>query len=158
EVLIAWADGNAPLGASDDRPRPAPDSNTASLGSALSITIPAGHPVRAAVERFDLAETDATRWIRAWSVTPGDARVLERAVILSARGEAIGSWVPGDDIVRLPQGVAQEWPAKTKLAVELHYRKTEIVTTAAGVLTLFVGGTPRLSLAHHVLPCATSRL
>jgi hypothetical protein len=158
ELLAAWTAGNTPLGPAVTAPQRSNGDAALYPGTPLTVTIPTGHPAHSAVERFDLDSARQTaRWIGGWSVQPGDASVVERAVVL-AGDQQVGAWLPGDDVVHLPAGVAQAWPAGARLSVELHYRRTLVEQAPAGTLTLFLGTSPRLQVVHRQLACASTRL
>jgi mono/diheme cytochrome c family protein len=155
ELLTAWADGNTPLGKLDDRPAPQVTQPTAVPHEAL--VVPAGHPARGPVERFEVVTDFASsRWIKGWTFQPGNAALVERAVISIVGGDQIGSWVPGEGVIQYPSGVAQRLPARSKLSVEVHYRKSAAETVPESALKLYLGVPARSLLRHRTLACASN--
>jgi hypothetical protein len=159
ELLTAWADGNAPLGKADDT------DDTARSPVELEprtpdrvIVVPAGHPEQGQrVERLEvMSEAMVGRWVTGWSFRPGNPLALERAVVSIIGGEPLGSWSPGDGVIRFPRGVAQRVPGSARFAIELHYRKSMAPSMPRSWLELFEGPPPSAELRHRVLACGSN--
>jgi hypothetical protein len=156
ELLTAWTDGDTPLGNASDAPVGSAESDT--VADAV-LRVPARQIGRTKVERIEVpAGNMETRWITGWAFRPGDAALVERAVLSIARGDFLGSWVPGDARVRLPPGVAQRLPRSAVLAIDLHYRKSSATQMGPGTLELSFGRPPGRRLQHRALQCDGNHL
>jgi hypothetical protein len=156
ELLTAWANGDAPLGSPDpvaavkheSRPEPS-----------VTLRVPAGHPRRASIERLQVDATyPSLRWLTGWTFEPGNPAIVQRAMVSIVGGEPIGSWVPGEEMIRYPPGVAQRLPPGAALRVEVYYRKSTETTTPEGALSLFLGSRPQFALRHRTLGCEPNSL
>lgn len=156
ELVTAWAAGDTPLGSPDAA---APVRNESRPQASVSLRVPAGHPQRAAVERLQIETTDRSpRWITGWTFEPGNPAVVQRAVVSIVGGESIGSWVPGEELIRYPRGVAERLPPGATLAVDVYYRKSREASTPGGALKLLFGSRPTSALRHRTLGCETSAI
>ena len=154
ELLIAWLDGNAPFGKADTGT--APQVTQPFVGSPRTLPVPVGDSSRGHVERLEVVTDSTAKWITGWTFQPGNAALVERAVISVVGGDEIGSWVPGEGVIKYPIGVAQRLPARSTLSVEVHYRKSTAQTLPESALKLYLGGPPRAVLRHRVLTCTSN--
>jgi hypothetical protein len=88
-VIAAWVDAGSPPGL---EPAPATASQ-----ARQGLAIEAGAAVATIRTR--------SGWISGWDFIPGDP-LMTSATFTSADGAAIGTWVAGDRVVRLPRGSA----------------------------------------------------
>ena len=151
ELMTAWADGDTPLGNAEAlRPAPAHPE----IAPDLIIRLSAAPIGRARTGRLEArAENRRARWISGWSFRPGNAALVERAVVSIVGGGRIGSWVPGDAPVRFPPDVAQRLPAGATLSVEIHYRKSSATEIPASTLELSFRDAAERTVRHRSLGC-----
>ena len=84
-------------------------------------TIPASSGPVVQRATIDLGLTEPAR-IGAIEFLPGDRRRLRAAWFrVESTGQWLGSWTPWYGFAKLPQGVAFQLPAGTRLSAELHY-------------------------------------
>jgi hypothetical protein len=153
ELLTAWADGGTPLGP----PVVAGRETTAAAGDRspdLVLTTPAPHGVSALTARFELA-TDLTvdRWIVGWEFRPGNPSIIEQAALSIAPAASIGRWTPPEKAIMFPAGVAQRLPARSRVLLDVRYRKSATPQTDQSGIALYFGRRPAGELRHRSLRC-----
>jgi hypothetical protein len=94
--------------------------------------------------------------VDAWDFRPGNSALVERAVLSIVGGDAIGTWLPGEDVVRYSKGIAQKLPAHARIAVDVHYRKSIMASMPQSAIDLYFTASPRSALRHRALPCAAT--
>jgi hypothetical protein len=143
DLLVNWVEGGAPKGDEKDLPRSPLYEDHWQLGKpdlilkpASEIKIEAGKDERVAVIRpTDLKED---RWITAIDLLPGNGSIVhcatfyvEKDVAGNIKGEKgkktasstllLGTWMPGQKSVQLPDGIARLLPAGSRIFADIHY-------------------------------------
>ncbi|PYR27690.1 MAG: hypothetical protein DMF92_15810 [Acidobacteria bacterium] len=98
------------------------------------------------------------RWITGWEFIPGNRSIIEQAVLWIVPGTVIGTWTPPDAAIVFPSGVAERLPAGSRVALELHYKKSSTPQTDQSGVAFQFGGRPRRELRHRSLVCGASRI
>ena len=163
ELLTSWADGRTPLGTIGataslaPAPAHAHHADEPDPGTALRVELPAAHPQRSQFERLAMTlPVERARSIVGWEFTPGAGATIQRAVFL-VDGVRLGSWVPSQGAVTLPEGVSVEARARSRVTVEMQYAKSTVPSVDAGGLTLRFGrrGAPpsflQLACGEHTI-------
>jgi hypothetical protein len=156
ELLTAWADGATPIGPAIVA---AHETRAAALTRSpdLVVTAPTAHVVSALTERFELPTgLVEDRWITGWEFIPGNRSIIEQAVLWIVPGTVIGTWTPPDAAIVFPSGVAERLPAGSRVALELHYKKSSTPQTDQSGVAFQFGGRPRRELRHRSLACGAS--
>ncbi len=152
QFLVSWVEGlgprNAgkvflnvvdPKAAATQEIRATTHTNHWQLGQP-DLSIPVGSGDRASsVSRttVDLGLT-VPRQIRALEFMPGDRRRITAAIFsVEATGQWLASWTPWHPFVSLPDNVAYQLPAKTRIVVDIHYRGTSEQAAEGGTLGVF---------------------
>ena len=174
ELLTSWADGATPIGPPVDGAR-AEDHTVRGTEHAsnhfdLVLTAPAARAVTKLVDRVELPTNLAEdRWVTGWELRPGNRPILQQAVLWIERGPSgveqpassvvegsatmLGAWTPPDEPVVYSSGIAQRLPAGSRLALELHYRKSATPQTDQSGVALRFGARPLRPLRHRSLAC-----
>ena len=127
-VLLTWASGGTPVG-SADKPIAPVSEPTWPLGTPdLVVPMPADVTIPADVQERVVELTMPTglsggRWLRAVDLLPGTRAIVRNATV-SAAGQLLALWVPGDHPVPLDPGTAFRLPDGAELTLRLRYRKT----------------------------------
>jgi hypothetical protein len=154
DLLVNWVEGGAPKGEDADIPAGPLYSTDWRLGKPDAILKPQAETSIAAdadeTRTITLATNIAeTRWLTAIDLRPGDARAvhcakfyLEGGRVSGVGGQVLagsqnatntqhptpntclGTWMPAQKTVALPDGAAQLLPAGARLVVKIHYRGT----------------------------------
>lgn len=134
DVIADWAGGGAPEGSEGPTaaraPVPAGDPVAAEPDLLIRLprpgTIEAGH-VEASVDFTIPAGLDADRWISAWEFRPENRAIVHDAVISfdapPAPRESLGTWSPGQRLVRYPQEAGREIRAGASVVLAIRYRR-----------------------------------
>jgi hypothetical protein len=145
ELLTAWIDGRTPLGRTGTAVAVAvapvhAHAGAAQVDAALGVALPAGHPKRGQHERLAMTlPIDRARSIAKWEFAPAaGAALIQRAVFL-VDGVRLGSWVPSQGAVTLPEGVTVNARARSRMTVEIQYAKSAAAKADPGTLTLTFG-------------------
>lgn len=97
------------------------------------------------------------RWIQAIEIRPGNRRVVHHAVAfvrtarseflrggkLSVEDEVLGTYLPGEGVVRLPEGLAKWLPAGAEIVLQMHYTSTGQAESDQTEIRLEYGVRPR---------------
>ena len=156
ELLAAWADRGAregqradvaiaPVSADD----PPPD---------LVLRPANEHRITGPRHTFDLA-LDGTRerWLRGWHFRPGNPAAVTQAEISIVSEGPIGTWVPAESAVTLPEGMAYRLPPRATLRLDVRYKKTNADAVDRSELALYFSKAPRREARHLIVPCGTTR-
>lgn len=158
ELLTAWADGGTPIGPTVAAARPV-RADAVNGPSDLLVTMTAPRATSALIERVELPTRLAgDRWIAGWEFRPGNRSIIEQVVLSIAPDTPLGTWTPADRAMVFPAGVAQRLPAGSRLALELHYRKSATPQTDQSGVALHFGARPRRELRHRFLSCGASTI
>ena len=128
-VLLTWASGGTPVGSTDRAPVPAASERRWPLGTPdLVLAMPAEVTIPADVQERVAEFTIPTglrgvRFLRAVDLLPGTAAVV-RSADVSADGQLLALWVPGDHPVPLDPGTAFRLADGADLTLRVRYRKT----------------------------------
>ena len=177
ELLTSWADGATPLGP------PVMRSGLTSTPTEVRQTIarheshddgvviiePTDRRVTALVDRIELAtDLDGDRWVTGWEFKPGNRSIVQQAVVwmmpasstsrTAARRTFLGAWTPSEGEVVYPSGVAQRLPAGSRLAIDLHYRRSATPQIDRSGIRLRFGARPNRELRHRSLSCGASTM
>jgi mono/diheme cytochrome c family protein len=156
ELLVAWADGGAPLGPSitSRRTQPAPLADE----RVLRLQLPAIEVSGGSTERFDLSPAiDNDRWITAWRFEPDARALVDEVTVRVAPGTPLGSWTPLETTIAFPNGVAQRLVPRSHVTVDVRYRKSAAPQTDASALILYLGPRPARELRHRSVACGGVR-
>ena len=139
-LLLTWVTGGTPIGSPDKDPAPVTRDSSWRLGPPdLALPLPtefvAAEDVRERTAEFIVTTgTTERRWVRAVDLMPGAAAMVRAATIAVRSSASSGSgattervlavWLPGDEPIAPPDGVAFELPAAAELVVRVLYRKT----------------------------------
>ncbi|HKY05065.1 MAG TPA: cytochrome c [Blastocatellia bacterium] len=153
DVIVSWVEGGAPRGEDKDLPpREAvlPDWPLGKpdlvLQPADAVTVKADHDDYRFVSLPGSFKED--RWLSAIDLKPGDGRVVHCATIFAEKEtrqsrSVIATWMPGQKRVALPEGVARQLAAGSRLSVKIHYRGIgEEVKDSSSVGLYFARTTP----------------
>jgi hypothetical protein len=97
------------------------------------------------------------RWIQAVEIRPGNRRVVHHAVAfvrtarseflrggrLSVEDEVLGTYLPGEGVLRWPEGQAKLLPAGAEIVLQMHYTSTGQTEKDQTEVRLEFGPTPR---------------
>jgi len=97
------------------------------------------------------------RWIQAVEIRPGNRRVVHHAVAfvrtarseflrggrLSVEDEVLGTYLPGEGVLRWPEGQAKLLPAGAEIVLQMHYTSTERAESDQTEIRMEYGPTPR---------------
>jgi len=174
ELLTSWADGATPLGppvdgagagrSEDDRAGRSEDrrlqrGETASHDFDLVLMAPDARTVTRLVDRIALPTRLAEdRWVTEWELRPGNRSIVQQALLFIEPDTPIGSWTPPDGAVVYPHGIALRLPAGSRLALELHYRKSATAQTDRSGVALRFGARPARELRHRSLTCGSTAI
>jgi hypothetical protein len=129
DLIVNWVEGGAPKGDDKDIPKEPLFSNDWQLGQPDLILKPQ--------EQTVISGTDETRsfvlptglkedrWVTAIDLQPGNGSVVHCAVVYAEKDSSssvLGTWMPGQKTVALPEGTAQSLPAGSRAVVRIHYR------------------------------------
>jgi hypothetical protein len=177
ELLTSWADGATPLGP------PVMRSGLTSPPTEVRQTIahhehsaddfviiePTDRRVAALVDRIELAtDLAGDRWVTGWEFKPGNRSIVQQAVVwmvpaisttgTPARRTFLGAWTPSEGEVIYPSGVAQRLPAGSRLAIDLHYRRSATPQIDRSGIRLRFGARPKRELRHRSLSCGATSI
>ena len=138
DILLTWAVGGTPIG-SEKVPPLVELQRRWPLGPPdLTLELPTEFSLAADTQDATAEFTIATgltepRWLNAIDVLPGAPAIVRQATVLVKSPPVQGDlaaervllyWLPGDDAVRLPRGVAYRLPAGAEVVLRIQYRKT----------------------------------
>lgn len=126
DLMLNWVEGGAPKGDDKDLPAGPLYSDDWRLGQPdLVLKSKTETPVAADADdtRALVLATNLTedRWLTAIDLRPGNSAVVHCAKFYIDGGACIGTWMPGQKIVALPDGVAQLLAAGARITVKIHY-------------------------------------
>ena len=142
DLLTSWIEGRTPLGTIDAAPAVAhghAHTDAGSTAEAVTVALPSGHPK---TQHEPLALTvpiDRARSIAGWEFVPAKGTALIQRAVFFVDGVRLGSWVPSQGAVTLPQGVTVNARARSRMTVEVQYAKSSAADAAPGTLTLTFG-------------------
>lgn len=144
DLVVNWVEGGAPKGDDKDLPAGPLFSNDWQLGKPDLILRPDAEtkvaPDADEHRVFTLpTNLKEDRWMTAIDLEPGNGSVVHCATFYlehnrseatasdsnprpPAPGSVLGTWMPGQKTVMLPDGVARLTPAGSRIAVRIHYR------------------------------------
>jgi hypothetical protein len=139
-LLLTWVTGGTPIGSPEKDPAPIAHDNNWRLGPPdLTLPLPTEvvipEDVRERTAEFIVPTgTTERRSVRAVDFMPGTAAMVRAATIAVRSPASSGSgvttertlavWLPGDEPIAPPDGLAFELPASAELVVRVLYRKT----------------------------------
>jgi hypothetical protein len=156
ELLTAWADGATPVGPAIIGAR---ETHAAARHRSpdLTVTVPSAHLVGALTERFEFPTgLVEDRWITGWEFIPGNRSIIEQAVLWIVPNTLVGTWTPPDAARAYPSGVAERLPAGSRVALELHYKRSSTPQTDQSGVAFQFGARPRRELRHRSLVCGAN--
>lgn len=150
QLLVAWADGGAPLGAA--APVAATMAPMADAADVVAVRLPAARNAPLDVT-LDLP---ADLWIGGWEFRAAASAGLEQ-IVFFVDGAQLGSWVPADGAVLYPSGVGRRVARRARVTAQRRYGTSAPDGTEAGTLLLHRGA-KGLQPRFHQLPCNSTRL
>jgi hypothetical protein len=155
ELVASWADGGARPGTGTPARRAA-DGATSAADVLLRPTYE--HRISGPHHRFELTlDDDDDRWLRGWHFRPGNPQaVIQAEVSIEGRG-LLGTWVPPEGPVMLPEGAAYGLPPSAKFLLDVRYRRMSGAAVDRSELALFFSTRPRREARHLSLPCGTTQ-
>ena len=156
ELVASWADGGGRRG---DSAAPASLATTANMPSPDVVLRPsAEHHIGGPQQRFELTiEGRAERWLRGWHFRPGNPAAVTQAEISIASGGSIGTWVPPEGPMLLPDDTAYRLPPGATFLVDVRYRRVTGPATDRSELALYFSRRPRREAHHLSLPCGSTQ-
>ena len=154
QFLVSWVEGlgprnagstflNVPVGKAPAPVRASARAGAWQLGqpdvarTLKSAAVPASPGPVVQRATIDLGLTEPAR-VSAIEFLPGDRRRLRAAWFrIESTGQWLGSWTPWYGFAKLPQGVAFQLPAGTRLSAELHYGPGPEPVTDIGTVGVF---------------------
>jgi hypothetical protein len=143
DLIINWVEGGAPKGDDKDIPKGHLFSTDWQLGRPdLVIKSPEQTVAANADEKraFTLAELKEDRWVTAADVQPGNGSVVHCVTVYAEkdnRSVVIGTWMPGQRTVALPEGVGQMVAAGSRIVARIHYRGVDAEAKDATSIGLY---------------------
>ena len=157
EQLAQWVDGGALYG--DAAPPARARAAAAAKPPDLVLAVPATSRITEAQHTFHLPTgLRDVRAVRGWTFQPGHPSVVASAVISLASGKRLGTWVPGERDVFLPDGVTARLPVGAELLLTVFYRMHEVPPDDASRVGLYFADRPGRELAVLSVPCGVTRL
>jgi hypothetical protein len=150
QLLVAWADGGAPLG--EAVPLAAPAAPGADAADVVAVRLTAARHAPLDIT-LDLP---ADLWIDGWEFHPAASAGLEQ-IVFFVDGARLGSWVPADGAVLYPPGVSRRVARRARVTAQARYGKSAPDDAEAGTLLLHRGARG-LQPRFHQLPCTSTRL
>jgi hypothetical protein len=147
DLIVNWIEGGAPKG--DDKDLPA--------GPLYSDDWRLGQPdlvLKPQTETPVVADADETRtlilatnlkedrWLTAIDLRPGNGAVVHCAKFYLDGGVCIGTWMPGQKIVAMPDGIAHSLAAGARITVKIHHHGAGEETKDASEVGLYFAKTP----------------
>jgi hypothetical protein len=158
ELLTAWANGATPLGPRVDAAA-ASTAPRADRSPDLVVTVPSAHEVIGSAQRFIIpTELPDERWINAWEFRPGNRTLVEQAAVSIDPATQIGAWTPPEGRIAFPDGVTLRLPPRSRIALDVRYRKSSTPQTDQSAVALYFAGKPGRALRQRSLPCGTTVL
>ena len=143
DLLTSWIEGRTPLGTIDAAPAVAhghAHTDAGSTAEAVTVALPSGHPENGQRERLTLRlPIDRARSIAGWEFAPAKSAALIQRAVFTVDGVRLGSWVPSQGAVTLPDGVTVDANARSRMTVEIKYAKSALPAVEPGTLTLTFG-------------------
>ena len=156
ELVASWADGGARPAASGTPVALDTDTNTHPPDMVLRPA--AEHPISGPQQRFELPIKDEEeRWLRGWHFRPGNAAAVTQAEISMASGGALGTWVPPEGPVFLPENTAYRLPRGATFLVDVRYRRMSAAAVDRSELALYFSRRPRHEARHLSVPCGSTQ-
>lgn len=158
DLLVSWADGATPLGASA-APSPVNITSAVDRSDIRAFDLPTIRVSGGTTERFEVATREMTdRWITSWEFTPGNRSVVEGATLWIAPGTRVGSWTPLDSAVVFPPGTGERLGRGSRLIMEVRYRKTSETQVDRSRLNLHLASRPLRQVHQRSFSCGTSKI
>lgn len=157
DLLAEWADSGTPYGDGAATPHALHAVHVEAPN--LVVRVPSKHRIQETSYTFELKvalETD--RWIRGWDFQPGNPSMIKAAVIALPSGETLGTWVPGDSVTFLPEGVAYRLAANSTIVLTIYYREPEAPAVDSSGVALYFSSRPEREMKLLALPCGVTRL
>jgi hypothetical protein len=157
ELFAAWAEGGAAEGSPTAVLPPAKQPPLRRPDLVHDLAQPSSQA--GAISRFEIPlDVNTERWLTAWQFEPRERSRVERAVLGVAGSGRVSSWVPPETTIVFPAGVANRLPARSRLTVDVSYRKGPTPPRPGGRISLYYGAEPLHELRHTILPCGSTTL
>ncbi len=156
DLIVNWVEGGAPKGDDKDIPKEPLFLTDWQLGKPDLILKSSEQTVATNADEkrsFALAELKEDRWVTAVDLQPGNGSVVHCATIYAekdSRSIAIGTWMPGQKTVALPEGVAQMVSANSRITARIHYRGLDAEAKDATSVGLYFAKTAPRKQAREV--------
>ena len=154
ELVASWADGGARRGKGEPQSAAPPRA-----GAAPDVVLRASgeHRITGPENRFELTlDAKEDRWLRGWHFRPGNPAAVTQAEISIEPGGLLGTWVPPEEPVMLPEQTAYRLPRGTTFLVDVRYRRMSEAAVDRSELALYFSGRPKREARHLSLPCGTT--
>ena len=153
ELLTAWASGGTPIGP----PVTAVAHHAPERAADLVVKVPSAHDVAGPRQRFEVATgLREERWISAWEFRPGNRALVEQALLSIAPDTPLGAWTPPEGIVALPKGVTLRLPPRSRVVLDVRYRKSATPQTDRSAVAFYFARQPGRALQYRSLRCGTT--
>jgi mono/diheme cytochrome c family protein len=154
ELVASWADGGARRG--EGAVEPASESTATPVPDAV-LRPATEYRITGPQQRFELTLEDRQeRWLRGWHFRPGNASAVTQAEIAIEPQGPLGTWVPPEGVVMLPEGTAYRLPTGARFLVDVRYRRMTGAAVDRSELALYFSRRPRREARHLSLPCGTT--
>jgi hypothetical protein len=155
DLLVNWVEGGAPKGDDKDLPAGPLYTDDWRLGQPDLILKPqAAVPVAADADQTRTLQLATNlkedRWLTAIDLRPGNSVVVHCAKFYVEGGACIGTWMPGQKTVALPDGVAQSLAAGARITVRLHYHGAGEEVKDTSEVGLYFAKTPPRKTAQEI--------
>jgi len=170
DMIVNWVEGGAPKGDDKDLPTEPLYSDDWQLGKPDLILKPESISKIAA----DADEHRATRlvtnlkedrWITAIDLRPGNRAIVRSATFHLSKDEpmmsdgkvqtsdsslVLGTWMPGQRTVALPEGVGRLLPAGSRIVVKIHYKSVGEAAEDRSEVGIYFTKTPPRKMVQEV--------
>jgi hypothetical protein len=130
DTIVTWATGGTPEGDPAKRPAPVVARNDWKAGRPdLIVSMDAEYTMPADTQEETREFTLSTglreaRYVKGADLLPGTPSIVRDATISIEKGRVLAVWVPSDDMVSAPDGMAFGLPAGVHLQLRIHYKKS----------------------------------
>ncbi len=162
EALLKWVEAGCPKGDDRDLPPPREWAEGWGIGKPDQVVtmkeafeVPAEAPKGGIPYKYFRVDTDFAedRWVVAAEAKPGAPQVVHHILVFISTKEkpfvpdrpgnvVLCGVAPGDNVLRLPDGVAKRIPAKAQLVFQMHYTPNGKATKDQSSLGLVFRKTP----------------
>jgi mono/diheme cytochrome c family protein len=156
ELLASWVDRGAQPGKNAD----VKATPTASDMEPDMVLRPRDdYRILSARQTFEVRlEDKGEHWLQGWQFRPGNAAAVTQADISIVAQGPLGTWLPPEGAVMLPDGAAYRLRSGAAFKVDVRYRKVAAGASDRSELALYFSDKPQWEARHLTLPCGTTRI